>query len=105
MVFDEVDVGIGGAVAEVVGRLLAGHGHARPGAVRYPPAAGRGPGQPVTCWSKSTASRQARRSALRQLDDAERVEEIARMLGGVKLTAQTRAHAREMLEARPRGAA
>lgn len=97
LVFDEVDVGIGGGVAEIVGKRLRevagsrqvlcvthlaqvacqGHGHLR-------------------------VAKQARgkttRSMLTQLDGDERVEEVARMLGGLDITERTRAHAREMLD-------
>ncbi len=45
LIFDEVDVGIGGRVAEIVGRLLRQLGRGPAGAVRHPPAAGGGPGQ------------------------------------------------------------
>jgi hypothetical protein len=47
LIFDEVDSGIGGGVAEVVGRLLKRLGQEPPGAVRDPPAAGGQPGQPA----------------------------------------------------------
>ena len=49
MVFDEVDSGIGGAIAEIVGRELRALADAGPGAVRHPPAAGRLPGRTITC--------------------------------------------------------
>ena len=51
---------------------------------------------PVCIWWASLKSR--RETGLRTLDKDEKVEEIARMLGGVKITEQTLAHAREMLE-------
>ncbi|MCK7502244.1 MAG: hypothetical protein MZW92_79385 [Comamonadaceae bacterium] len=45
LIFDEVDVGIGGRVAEIVGRMLERAGRSAPGAVRHPPAAGGGTGR------------------------------------------------------------
>ena len=96
MVFDEVDAGIGGAVAEIVGRRLRELGAQHQ----------------VLCVTHlaqvaSQAHRQFRvtklsdgkntRTALEVLADSGRVEEIARMLGGVDVTEQARAHAREML--------
>jgi DNA repair protein RecN (Recombination protein N) len=96
MVFDEVDAGIGGAVAEIVGRQLRALGEHNQ----------------VVCVTHlaqvaSQAHRQFRvtklsdgkitRTALKNLSDSERVDEIARMLGGVDITEQARAHARDML--------
>lgn len=96
LIFDEVDVGIGGSVAEVVGRLLARLGERRQVlCVTHLP-------QVAACagwqWqvSKEKAG-EAYRSRVTALDDAARIEEIARMLGGVEITARTRAHASEML--------
>jgi DNA repair protein RecN (Recombination protein N) len=98
MVFDEVDVGIGGAVAEVVGRLLASIGQrAQVLCVTHlPQVAAQGRQHLVV---EKRGDRRSVSSSLRQLDAEERVVEVARMLGGVKLTDQSRAHAREMLEA------
>ena len=96
LIFDEVDVGIGGGVAEVVGRLLAKLGERRQVlCVTHLP-------QVAACagwqWQVSKEkSGNAFRSKVSALDDAARVEEIARMLGGVEITARTRAHAAEML--------
>ncbi len=97
LIFDEVDVGIGGGVAEVVGRLLAKLGERRQVlCVTHLP-------QVAACagwqWQVSKAkSGNTFRSIVSALDDASRVEEIARMLGGVEITARTRAHAAEMLK-------
>lgn len=97
LIFDEVDVGIGGGVAEVVGRLLAKLGERRQVlCVTHLP-------QVAACagwqWQVSKEkSGNAFRSKVSALDDAARVEEIARMLGGVEITARTRAHAAEMLK-------
>jgi DNA repair protein RecN (Recombination protein N) len=98
LVFDEVDVGIGGAVAEVVGRLLASLGErAQVLCVTHLPQVASQGRQHLLVEKHGDRSKVS--SALRQLDEEERVVEIARMLGGVKLTEQSRAHAREMLEA------
>ncbi|MGQ0429347.1 MAG: DNA repair protein RecN [Gammaproteobacteria bacterium] len=98
MIFDEVDAGIGGAVAEIVGRKLRELG-------------GRGQVLCVTHLAQvaSQAHRQLRvtkltdgrtsRTAVAALSADERVEELARMLGGVKITRKARDHAREMLRA------
>jgi DNA repair protein RecN (Recombination protein N) len=96
MVFDEVDVGIGGAVAEVVGLLLR---RLATGAqvlcVTHLPQVAAQADQQLRV-SKS-GNRKAVATRLEPLDAEGRVEELARMLGGLKVTAQTRAHAREML--------
>ncbi|WP_153117244.1 DNA repair protein RecN [Rhodocyclus tenuis] len=96
LVFDEVDVGIGGGVAEVVGRLLRELGSERQVlcVTHLPQVAARALWQ----WRVLKESDGAGvRSRLLALDAAGRVEEIARMLGGVEITAITRQHAREML--------
>ena len=96
LIFDEVDVGIGGGVAEVVGRLLRELGGERQVlcVTHLPQVAARANWQ----WqvSKSTVDGQVRSRVL-TLDPDGRVEEVARMLGGVEITAITRQHAREML--------
>ncbi len=96
MVFDEVDAGIGGGVAEIVGRQLRALGEHNQ----------------VLCVTHlaqvaSQAHRQFRvskltdgkitRTVLKGLGETERVDEIARMLGGVDISEQARAHARDML--------
>lgn len=96
LIFDEVDVGIGGGVAEVVGRLLAKLGEARQVlcVTHLPQVAARANWQ----WQVSKSREgDAIRSRVQLLDADGRVEEIARMLGGVDITATTRQHAREML--------
>lgn len=98
LIFDEVDVGIGGGVAEVVGRLLQALGRERQVlcVTHLPQVAARADWQ----WqvSKRTDAGEVR-SRVETLDEAGRIEEIARMLGGVEITALTRQHAREMLSA------
>lgn len=98
MVFDEVDVGIGGAVAEVVGRLLRTLAdNAQVLCVTHLPQVAAQGHQHLQVSKQADADSVA--TQLRQLGDEDKVEEIARMLGGVKITKQTRAHAREMLAA------
>ena len=89
LVFDEVDVGIGGGVAEVVGRLLASLGRDRQVlcVTHLPQVAARAAWQ----WQVSKGrDGDAVTSRVVTLDAAGRVEEIARMLGGVEITAITR---------------
>ncbi|MBP8294482.1 MAG: DNA repair protein RecN [Burkholderiales bacterium] len=98
LIFDEVDVGIGGGVAETVGRLLQ-----RIGAKRQVLCVTHLP-QVAACADRHFAVRKAEagkqvRSTVETLAAKDRVEEVARMLGGVEITARTRAHAREMLAA------
>jgi len=95
LVFDEVDSGIGGAVAATVGRLLQTLGSDRQVlCVTHLP-------QVAACADAhfrvtKTGTGEGVRSELTQLSAAERVEELARMLGGAAITAKTRAHASEM---------
>ena len=95
LVFDEVDSGIGGAVAATVGELLQTLGTDRQVlCVTHLP-------QVAACADAhfrvtKTGAGDGVRSELTQLSAAERVEELARMLGGAAITAKTRAHAREM---------
>ncbi len=97
MIFDEVDVGIGGGVAEVVGRLLKHLGATRQVLVitHLPQVAAQGTHHLQV--SKSVVEGKTL-SRIEKLDDAQRVEEIARMLGGVEITQTTRQHAAEMLK-------
>jgi DNA repair protein RecN (Recombination protein N) len=98
LIFDEVDAGIGGRVAEIVGLMLKalGRKHQVMCVTHLPQVAAAGDHQ----WqvSKAAANGQAA-SAVAVLDRDARVEEIARMLGGVKITETTRKHAAEMLGA------
>ena len=98
LIFDEVDVGIGGGVAEVVGRLLNALGKDRQVlcVTHLPQVAARADWQ----WQVRKAKVGDRfESHVAVLDRSERVEEIARMLGGVEITPVTRQHAEEMLSA------
>ncbi|GHT89742.1 DNA repair protein RecN [Betaproteobacteria bacterium] len=97
LIFDEVDVGIGGGVAEIVGRLLHQLGETRQVlcVTHLPQVAARADWH----WQVSkSASNNVISSHIVALDTDGRVEEIARMLGGVELTATTRQHARELLQ-------
>ena len=96
LIFDEVDSGVGGAVAETVGRLMKQLGrHRQVLAVTHLP-------QVAACAdhhlvvSKRLVAGQVQ-SGVAAITGEERVSEIARMLGGEKLSATTLAHAREML--------
>jgi DNA repair protein RecN (Recombination protein N) len=96
MVFDEVDAGVGGAVAEIVGRQLRELGkRAQVLCVTHlPQVASQAHGQfRVVKLSDGKTTR----TAVNALTAEERVEEIARMLGGVSITGTAREHAREML--------
>ena len=104
MIFDEVDVGIGGGVAEVVGQLLrqlgessnVGKASQRQVLVitHLPQVAALGAHHLRV--TKSLVNEQTL-STIAVLNQAERVEEIARMLGGIEITETTRQHAKEML--------
>ena len=96
LIFDEVDVGIGGSVAEAVGRRLAKLGETRQVLVitHLPQVAARGSHHLRVA---KVASGGLVTSHIEVLDEAARVEEIARMLGGLKITSTTRQHAAEML--------
>jgi DNA repair protein RecN (Recombination protein N) len=96
LIFDEVDVGIGGRVAEIVGCMLRDLGarHQVMCITHLPQVAATAERQ----WQVSkTAARGKVASSVVVLDDQGRIEEVARMLGGVKITATTRQHAAEML--------
>jgi len=96
LIFDEVDAGIGGAVAEVVGRKLRTLGEERQVlcVTHLPQVAAQAREQ----WSVAkNVEGGGSRSRVSVLDQKSRIEEIARMLGGVAITPTTRKHAAEML--------
>ncbi|WP_163560726.1 DNA repair protein RecN [Halomonas sp. NO4] len=103
LVFDEVDVGVSGATAEIVGRLLRrlGEGGQVMTVTHLPQVAAQ-------AHQHLHIAKQARQDATRTrmalLDEGGRVSELARMLGGVTLSDRTLAHAREMLDAGQRSA-
>ena len=97
LIFDEVDAGIGGAVAETVGKLLRqlGESHQILCVTHLPQVAAQGNHHLKV--SKSQAGDKTL-SQVMPLGRSERVEEVARMLGGATITDTTRRHARELLE-------
>jgi DNA repair protein RecN (Recombination protein N) len=96
MVFDEVDAGIGGAVAEIVGRKLRALGdRAQVLCVTHLAQVAAQAHQQLRV-TKLTDGK-VTRTVVKILSPAERVDEIARMSGGIDITAEARAHAREML--------
>ncbi|EMD9437627.1 DNA repair protein RecN [Burkholderia cepacia] len=99
LIFDEVDTGIGGGVAEVVGRLLHQLGRDRQVlcVTHLPQVAARGDHHFQV--AKGADERGGTVSTVVALDRANRIEEVARMLGGLEITATTRKHAKEMLAA------
>lgn len=98
LIFDEADAGVGGAVAEVIGSLMR-----KLGADRQVLCVTHLPQVAARAHQQLRVSRIQHEdgvsSQVEQLSRTERVEEIARMLGGVDITATTRKHAREMLAA------
>lgn len=98
LIFDEVDAGVGGAIAEIVGNLL--HSLAEKHQIfcvtHLPQVAALGDQHLQV--NKATAETTTM-TGVKVLNREQRIEEIARMLGGVKITGTTRAHAREMMKA------
>jgi DNA repair protein RecN (Recombination protein N) len=96
LIFDEVDSGVGGGVAEIVGLKLKDLSQARQVlCVTHLP-------QVASCGEhhlrvNKITDGSATRTSVNSLTDSERIEEIARMLGGVEITTRTRDHAKEML--------
>ena len=96
LIFDEVDSGIGGGVAEVVGRLLKRLGQDRQVlCVTHLPQVASQANQHFQVSKQSEGGKTI--SHIDGLDTKQRVEEIARMLGGIEITSTTRKHARELL--------
>ena len=98
MVFDEVDSGVGGGIAEMVGHRLRDLGSTRQVfcVTHLPQVASLGDNHfRISKISDGTTTR----TAISALSDDERIEEIARMLGGVEITRKTRDHAAELLSA------
>jgi DNA repair protein RecN (Recombination protein N) len=96
LIFDEVDSGIGGRVAEIVGALLKqlGRRHQVMCVTHLPQVAAQADAQ----WQVSKGTENGTTlSHIRVLAAGERIEEVARMLGGVTITDTTRKHAAEML--------
>jgi DNA repair protein RecN (Recombination protein N) len=96
LIFDEVDAGIGGRVAEIVGKMLKqlGRKHQVMCITHLPQVAASADNQ----WQVTKGMANGKvLSTVTVLDKKQRIEEIARMLGGVKITETTRKHAAEML--------
>ena len=102
LIFDEVDAGIGGGVAEVVGRrlktLAARH---QVLCITHLPQIAAFADHAYTVTKQTTKRRTL--SSAKRLDKTERLQELARMLGGVEVTVEARRHARDMLERAQRG--
>lgn len=98
LIFDEVDSGIGGAVAEVVGNLLRELGvrHQVLCVTHLPQVAARGQHHFQVSKQQNKGNTE---SSIAKLNAQARIEEIARMLGGIKITPTTLKHAQELLEA------
>jgi DNA repair protein RecN (Recombination protein N) len=96
-VFDEVDSGVGGRIAEIVGRKLGQLGAGRQVlcVTHLPQVASQG--ERHYRVMKLTDG-ETSRTSVRELNSDERVEELSRMLGGIEITERTRAHAAEMID-------
>lgn len=97
LIFDEVDVGIGGGIAEIVGRKLRALGeHAQVLCVTHQPQVA------ALAHHHLQVSKQNNKgvthTGVELLNEGERVVEVARMLGGVEITSQTLSHAKEMID-------
>jgi DNA repair protein RecN (Recombination protein N) len=97
LVFDEVDVGIGGSTADIVGRLLKDLGqHGQVISVTHQPQVAAHARQHYVA-SKVVEQNNAQ-SLMVELNTEQRIEELARMLGGASVTEQSRSHAAELLD-------
>lgn len=97
LVFDEVDAGVGGGVAEIVGRRLSALARHRQilCVTHLPQVAAQGQHH----WTVQKQARNGQtRTGIAVLNAKDRIDEVARMLGGMKITPQTLAHAKEMLQ-------
>ena len=102
LIFDEVDSGIGGAVAEVVGRLLRRLGETRQVlcVTHLPQVAALGNEHFAVRKRVDAGGDDALAlTRIEKLDTTKRVDEVARMLGGIEITTTTRKHAKELLSA------
>lgn len=97
LIFDEVDVGIGGGIAEVVGRLLRNLSNERQVlCVTHQPQVASLAHHHLQV-SKQAGKKKTNTDVM-LINEQQRVDEIARMLGGLEITEQTLSHAREMIE-------
>ncbi len=99
LLFDEVDAGVGGGVAEIVGKKLkqVASAHQVLCVTHLPQIAALADSHYVV---KKEVKRGRTIASVKKLKDDERIEELARMLGGVKITDRTRRHAEEMVRGR-----
>lgn len=97
LIFDEVDVGIGGGTAEIVGKLLRrlGDSHQVLCITHSPQVAAKGHQHLKV---EKITQQNCTYSRIKSLIQQEKIDELARMLGGVEITKKTLAHAKEMLE-------
>ncbi len=98
LIFDEVDVGIGGGVAEIVGKLLRKLGEERQilCVTHLPQVAAQAHHHLLVEKQRHNNSTQTR---ITPLEESQRIDEVARMLGGIEMTERTLKHAQEMLSA------
>lgn len=96
LLFDEVDVGIGGKTADIVGQLLRKLGeHTQVLCITHLPQVAALGHHHYKAIKQSTSKTTT--TCIQPLSQAQRIDELARMLSGAKITEQTRAHAKEML--------
>ena len=96
-IFDEVDVGIGGGIAEMVGNKLRLLGHnAQILCVTHQAQVASQAHQHLNVYKQTEKDNTS--THINPLDEEQRIEELSRMMGGIKITRQTRSHAREMLQ-------
>ena len=99
LMFDEVDVGVGGKVAEIVGQRLRALGnHAQVLSVTHLPQVAAQGHRHLLVQKTADTSKEITYSRIVTLDAEQRVNELARMLGGMEITERTLAHAHEMLK-------
>lgn len=102
LIFDEVDAGIGGAIAEVVGRRLKSLAKQRQVlCITHLPQIAAFADHAYTVVKTTTRGRTT--SSTKKLTQSEQIQELARMLGGVEISTEARRHAKEMLEGARRG--
>ncbi len=96
LIFDEVDAGIGGGIAEIVGKLLHQLGETRQVlcVTHLPQVAAQGHNH---LQISKQSDKKSTHTTVQTLQEDERIQEIARMLGGMEITEQTLAHAKEMV--------
>lgn len=97
LIFDEVDVGIGGGIAEMVGGKLRLLGHnAQILCVTHQAQVAFQAHQHLKVYKQTEKDNTS--THINSLNEEQRIEELSRMMGGIKITEQTRSHAREMLQ-------